>query len=1019
MSFPNKYRTSLVTLALTALTSASFVAAAPTSPEVKPTNDAQKSSDSAQLEIPRSKPCKLFLLGGQSNMDGCGRGEDLPKPYQSPPANVVTWDNRKQCWVPLTKDSMAIARHQQFGPEMAFAHRLAKAYPGQTIAITKTSAGGTKLHTQWVPGKVMYRRFIQNFRNATKQLEGAGVDYEIGGMLWMQGESDSETIEMANAYEENLKRLVADVRKQTNHDTLPIVMGRISSSLLEKTPWNFDHARIVQAAQEAIAAEDGHVYIINTDELSTLKDNTHFDTEAQLTLGGQMGDIMLRALLTPEDSDSHIKDFGLKPYTYLSKDLPHREAATWKLVCQLPHNAQFQPWIEIDSPEAGKEITLHTTNPLANRTQEEQKYTTVAGVQTYEVPGWIPGEGALYTIPAGVTVRAVKYRETGYDTGFAGSFVCNDDDYNVLWKKARRTCYLCMRDHFMDCPDRERTPKCLGDVCLQIEQIFYTFDRKSHELAKRAILDNPDYTHIIGQNLMFAGENSTWFYYLNTGDLATISLQYPNLKRYLAKWEIGENGLPVHNTNGWDWCDWGSPSKDRHVVQCCQYYSTLKACRKMALATGNAQDVPAFDRKLKSIENHFDGVFWKGGFYQSSDVDYPDERANAMAVVTGLADESRWKPIFENVLSRKLCPDWEVGNTYNASSYFERWIMEALCIMGEEEFALLRMHDRYKDQIEVRTTSLWEHFGRWWQTKFDPNSSQNHGWNSPNTILSRYIAGIAPETAAWGTYHVLPKEAFLTEMKTVVPTIKGDVTVRVHKTATQYSLNLDSPDGTLAIVGIPKRAFSKLDSIAVNGTNIWDGTYRSGVEGITWNGEDKDYIKFNADPGTWAFAGGGSLPSSTVKSARVAPPVATLLDKKGWKATASITNTGPKMSYWFNPINEGSADDAIDGDAWTCWNTGIPQAGGQWFIVDMQKPQTFDKIVLVSSWAPYDFPRGYRVLVSDDGQDWGSPIASGTGTESLTKINFQPQTKRFIKLQQTDSDDYYWWSIFELDVYRK
>lgn len=84
----------------------------------------------------------------------------------------------------------------------------------------------------------------------------------------------------------------------------------------------------------------------------------------------------------------------------------------------------------------------------------------------------------------------------------------------------------------------------------------------------------------------------------------------------------------------------------------------------------------------------------------------------------------------------------------------------------------------------------------------------------------------------------------------------------------------------------------------------------------------------------------------------------------------------------------------------------------------MQQAQTFDKIVLVSSWAPYDYPRGYRVYVSDDGRDWGSPIATGSGTRSLTEINFARQTKRFIKLEQTGTDDYYWWSIFEFEVMR-
>lgn len=29
-------------------------------------------------------------------------------------------------------------------------------------------------------------------------------------------------------------------------------------------------------------------------------------------------------------------------------------------------------------------------------------------------------------------------------------------DYNILWKKAARTAYVCMRECFFDCPNRER-----------------------------------------------------------------------------------------------------------------------------------------------------------------------------------------------------------------------------------------------------------------------------------------------------------------------------------------------------------------------------------------------------------------------------------------------------------------------------------------------------------------------------------------------------------------------------------
>ncbi len=78
-------------------------------------------------------------------------------------------------------------------------------------------------------------------------------------MLWMQGESDSETIEMAEAYENNLNRLIQAIRTKTGKEDLPFVMGRISSSLLKDTPWNFDQARIVQNAQERVAAGDENV----------------------------------------------------------------------------------------------------------------------------------------------------------------------------------------------------------------------------------------------------------------------------------------------------------------------------------------------------------------------------------------------------------------------------------------------------------------------------------------------------------------------------------------------------------------------------------------------------------------------------------------------------------------------------------------------------------------------------------------------------------------------------------------
>ncbi len=582
-----------------------------------------------------------------------------------------------------------------------------------------------------------------------------------------------------------------------------------------------------------------------------------------------------------------IKDYGLKDYVSISKGLPCSENQQWKLVCTMPYNCQFQPWIEVEAP-AGKVIRFNSSNPLVLYLTETETCTTIAGAQTYEAKNWVSGEGAIYTSPSGVIVKAVKYRETGYDTTFVGSFQCDESDFNILWKKAARTAYLCMRDHFYDC---------------------------------------------------------------------------------------------------------------------------LETLKKMALVTGHDSDVPRINQKLESIKSTFDDRYWKGNYYMSSQVTAPDDRANAMAVNAGLADRSKWEAIYDTVLSKRAY----------ASCFFDRWVLEALCTMGKQEYALQRMSERYKTMIPCSFTTLWEHYDRWWASQidaFDEGSSLNHGWNPPALILSQTIAGVSPVAPGWNIYQVLPKEAFLTAIKVVVPSIKGNVTVDLRKTASEYALGLTSPPGTTAIVGIPKSSFSLLNAIKVNNITIWDGTYRGGVSELGWVGEDADYVKFQAAPGSWKFVGVGTLPVSSHKARSLPPQNDIKLDKKSWTASASV----PDSTFLFSGANipiDVSAANAIDNDHWTGWRDMTKtQYPGQWFQVDMKAKQTFDKIVLDTTWALWDSPDKYSVAVSDDGVNWGTPIATGSGQLGITTITSAEQTARYIRITQTGTNALYHWSIYEFDVYK-
>ena len=127
------------------------------------------------------------------------------------------------------------------------------------------------------------------------------------------------------------------------------------------------------------------------------------------------------------------------------------------------------------------------------------------------------------------------------------------------------------------------------------------------------------------------------------------------------------------------------------------------------------------------------------------------------------------------------------------------------------------------------------------------------------------------------------------------------------------------------------------------------------------------------------------------------------LDRALWKVTAS-------------PGNEDAAK-AIDGDIKTRWGTGRGQKPDDWFMIDLGQARTLRRILLDAAQSTGDYPRGYRVMISDDGQAWRGPIGIGAEeTQALTVIPVLPTTGRYVKIIQTGADELMWWSIYELQI---
>jgi F5/8 type C domain-containing protein/putative pyrroloquinoline-quinone binding quinoprotein len=126
-------------------------------------------------------------------------------------------------------------------------------------------------------------------------------------------------------------------------------------------------------------------------------------------------------------------------------------------------------------------------------------------------------------------------------------------------------------------------------------------------------------------------------------------------------------------------------------------------------------------------------------------------------------------------------------------------------------------------------------------------------------------------------------------------------------------------------------------------------------------------------------------------------------------------------SSWSVSANPGitgtdAAANAIDGSLTTRFSTDAPMTAGMYYDVNFGSAQTFSEITLDTNGAAGDSPVGYSVTLSNDGANWGSAVATGTGTTALVTISMLPQTAQYVRITQTGTSTH-WWSIAELNFW--
>lgn len=301
------------------------------------------------------KPLKVFILAGQSNMEGAGQIAADPKRnggkgsleflvkdattakrFASLVDSAGHWRTRDDVWISFLDRKGALtvgfgARKETIGPELGFGWVIGDAFT-EPVLLVKCAWGGKSLAIDFRPpsaGKPAYSlgekddaaiaanpAILGNYYRETLALTksalanikelvpGSDGAYDLAGLCWHQGWNDRINDKFNAEYESNMAHFIRDIRKDLGAPALPFVIAETGmGGPEEKHP----RALALMKAQAAVAEHaefKGNVAFVGTrgfwrsQEQSPSGQGYHWNSNAETyyLIGEAMGEAMKRLL---------------------------------------------------------------------------------------------------------------------------------------------------------------------------------------------------------------------------------------------------------------------------------------------------------------------------------------------------------------------------------------------------------------------------------------------------------------------------------------------------------------------------------------------------------------------------------------------------------------------------------------------------------------------------------------------------------------------------------------------------
>jgi alpha-galactosidase len=264
------------------------------------------------------RPVKVFILAGQSNMEGKAKMSLVEHQAAAPEtANLFAhlktpdgkWRVRDDVWIKFLDRkgglSVGFGSPNCIGPELEFGNAVGDRYDERVLLI-KTAWGGRSLYRDFRPPSsglpedavlermladarkrkpeatldeikspfgASYRAMLEEVRGTLGRLKDhfpdyAGQGYELAGFVWFQGWNDMINAEYTAEYDRNMANFIRDVRKDLKAEKLPFVIGQMGVGGVAEDAKNAGMKKFKDAQAKAAALPEfqGNVALVKTDQ---------------------------------------------------------------------------------------------------------------------------------------------------------------------------------------------------------------------------------------------------------------------------------------------------------------------------------------------------------------------------------------------------------------------------------------------------------------------------------------------------------------------------------------------------------------------------------------------------------------------------------------------------------------------------------------------------------------------------------------------------------------------------------